>query len=247
MSQPKWLPAELGAEPKKVGALVVLLAVLGYVFFFTGDDAPPMASTPAANTTAATNVAPASPAGAAAGQRVVQTPPARRVRRRAGGDEGFEPTLLLEEDFDVSQVDPTLRLALLDRVRSVGNVGGRRSLFEFFTPPPPPPPAVAKIKVEEPRPDPEPAKSSEPPPPPPPPPPTPIPLKYYGYTGSPEDARRHGLFLDGEEILVASDGDLVKDRYRIQRIGLTSVEVTDVVQDSTQTLPIVEELGLEGR
>ena len=181
---------------------------------------------------------------------------AARVGRRGAQDQGFEPTLLLPEGVDVTKIDPTLHLNVLERVRSVGDVGGKRSLFDFYTPPPPPPPKVEPIKVaeEEKKPDAAKeaaekaaaeakaaaAKAKKPP--------TPIPLKYYGFTGSPdEDTRRHGLFLDGEEILVAAEGDLLEDRYRIQNIQMTSVEVTDVVEDNTQTLPIVEELGPDGK
>ncbi len=256
----KLIPANLGVEPKRLAFLGVLLAVLGYVFFFNGDDLPPGAvatqttaakSAPSSSATSAPSPA-ASPATAPR-KRVVRNGPSARVGRRGAQDQGFEPTLLLDEGVDVTKIDPTLHLAVLDRVRSVGNVGGKRSLFDFYTPPPPPPPEV-KIDVKEEK-KPEPpkpdaakiaaakaaAEAKKPPPP--------IPLKYYGFTGSPEDTdtRRHGLFLDGEEILVAAEGDLLEDRYRIQKIQLTSVEVTDVVEDNTQTLPIVEELGPTGK
>ena len=49
------------------------------------------------------------------------------------------------------------------------------------------------------------------------------------------------FFLDGEEIVVAGEGDLIKKRYKVVRIGVTSVEVEDTQFNHTQMLPLAEE------
>jgi hypothetical protein len=87
-------------------------------------------------------------------------------------------------------------------------------------------------------------KPADPPPQPPPPPPTapPIPLKFYGFTspglGQAKGPRR-AFFLDGEDILVASEGETLKARYKVIRIGVTSATLEDVQFKQQQTIPIV--------
>jgi hypothetical protein len=77
--------------------------------------------------------------------------------------------------------------------------------------------------------------------PPPPPPPPPITLKYYGYTAQRADGHKRAFFLDGDDIFVAAEGDLVKRRYKIVRIGVNSVVVEDTQFNNTQTLALAEE------
>jgi len=82
------------------------------------------------------------------------------------------------------------------------------------------------------------------PPPPPPkpaePPPPPINLKYYGYSSA-KDNRKRAFFLDGDDILVAAEGETVKKRYRVVRIGVNSVVMEDTQFKHEQTLPLQEE------
>lgn len=223
----KWLPAGLGAEPKKIAILVVLLGVLGY--YVLTPDSVPGPSTPATR--------PNIPV--VESTRVQMPRPAQRTATRAARTEEFRPSLKLPDDFDLSKVDPTLRVDLLERVRQVSEVGGSRSLFEFYTPPPPPPPKVEPIKpvappvVSESKPA-TPVKQAPPPPPP-------IPLRYFGYEGTPRaGAKLRALFVDGEEHFVAGENDLIRNRYRVVRIGTTSAEVEDTVAQNTQTLRIVD-------
>jgi len=233
----KWMPTGLGAEPKKVMFLIALLALSPLAYYYgTSTDTPVTPpSTPASPRASLPIVEPVSIARPA-------PRPTTRTTRGSGNDE-FHPTLKLPDDFDLSKVDPTLRTDLLARVREVGDVGGSRSLFEFYTPPPPPPPKVADIVPEQPKPDPfaeaaAKAKSAEPPKPPPPPP---IPLKYFGYEGVPRaGARLRALFVEGEEHFVVGENDVIRNRYRVVRIGTNTAEVEDTVAKSTQTLRILE-------
>jgi hypothetical protein len=65
-------------------------------------------------------------------------------------------------------------------------------------------------------------------------------LKYYGYSSA-KDNRKHAFFLDGDDILVAAEGETVKKRYRVVRIGVNSVVMEDTQFKHEQTLPLQEE------
>jgi hypothetical protein len=82
--------------------------------------------------------------------------------------------------------------------------------------------------------------------PPPPPQAPPVPLKYYGFVNPLQTpGPKRAFFLDGEDIIVAAEGDMVKKRYKIVRIGVNSAVVEDTqfekAQNKAQTLPLVEE------
>ena len=175
----------------------------------------------------------------------------RRVPGAGGGSansstEDFRPTLKVKDDLDVSSIDPRIQLDLLAKLRAVPLEGGSSSLFEFGKPPEPPAPPVAAI-VPKPPVTPPPASTAtdlnkKPPAPPPPPP---IPFKFYGYAGKTADGQLEGLFREGEdatgEIYHKREGDTIKDRYKIIRIGLRSAVVEDTVSHNQQTLPLLEE------
>jgi hypothetical protein len=73
--------------------------------------------------------------------------------------------------------------------------------------------------------------------PPPPPPPPPINLKFYGFASKPGESKK--VFLsEGEDIFVASEGDIVDRRYKILHISPTSVEVEDVLNNNRQSIPL---------
>ena len=228
---------KLGAEPGKVAVLAVLLAAAGYVLYtglIAGDEGPPAARPAAA-------VQPP-----AALTRDLDTPPAAEPRPVASPRSRsleFRPTLRRsrsEEDIDPFAIDPTLRLDLLAKLQAVTIAGGERNPFQFGPPPAP--------KVTEPKIVPKPfgpappsenkseEASSKPPP-------TPIPLKFYGYSSQGRAGARRAFFLDGDEILMAPEGELLKRRYKVVRIGVNSCVVEDVEQKHQQTLPLEEPTG----
>ena len=222
----KWLPTGLGAEPKKLVALVVLLAAVPALYYYNSQpDIPPGARVqrPAVDPGATPTVPVTQPRVAA------KRPTAARV------NEDFHPSLKLPEDYDLSSIDPTLKLDLLARVRSASDAGGERSLFEFYTPPPPPV-KVDPIKPTPPKPVdvPKPVSTT-----PAKPPPTPIPFKFYGYAGAVRDGNLRALLVEGEETFVVRVGDVVRNRWRITRIGVTTVDVEDMTAKSTQPLQIL--------
>jgi hypothetical protein len=230
---------KVGAEPRKLAILGVLLVVAGY-FVYTGVFSTP--STPAAPPTQAPPKA--STARPENAPEVGRPAPRPEVRETAqGGASDFRPSLKPRqavERGDISSVEATLRLDLLARLRDVGLQGGERSLFEFSAPPLP--------KNAEPKVVPAPRIQTVAPPPPPPPdpvkpPPPPIPLKFYGWTQPFRQGAKRAFFLDGEEILVGAEGEVLKKRYRVVRIGVNSVVMEDLQYKSEQTLPLEPQVG----
>ena len=66
-------------------------------------------------------------------------------------------------------------------------------------------------------------------------PPPPIDLRFFG-TATQRDGKRRAFLLRGEDVFVASPGDIVSRRYRIDTVTLTTVEVTDLTNNNTQRL-----------
>ena len=73
------------------------------------------------------------------------------------------------------------------------------------------------------------------------PPPPPIPLKFYGYANRLTGAARQAFFLDGEDIQIKGENDVIRSRYKILRIGINSATVEDLQSHDQQTLPLVAE------
>jgi hypothetical protein len=61
-----------------------------------------------------------------------------------------------------------------------------------------------------------------------PPPTVIINLKFFGTKTDLRYKSRQGFFADGDEVYLASEGDLVANRYRILRIGDSSAEVEEL-------------------
>src|SRR6185437_5656754 len=107
-------------------------------------------------------------------------------------------------------IDPTLRLDLLARLKNVQLAGGERSLFEAGTSPAE---AAANASPTKIMPGPLPAKPGpDPAAQPAAPPPVVIPLKFYGFSAPATAADpRAGFFLDGDNIIIANEGEVVKN------------------------------------
>lgn len=222
---------KIGAEPRKVAVLAALLAVLAYVAytnFLTGEPSPPAAGS--------------SPPLARLNLGALREPEARPAAapRPALGE--FRPSLRAdrrEARPDPATIDPTLRLDLLARVRSVTLAGGARNLFQFGPAPAPKNPEPKILPKPEP---PKPAPDNNKPPEPLKPPPPPIPLKFYGYASQGRAGEKRAFFLDGEDIIVATEGELIKRRYKVVRIGVNSAVVEDLEHKHQQTL-VLEEIS----
>ncbi len=230
----------LGAEPKKVAILCGLAVVGGYVFYANVLSSGPESESP--KSTAPAAVAPVLPnvGGKQAG--------VHKVSSRVSSQE-FRPKLPVkpEDRPNYATIDPTLRLDLLKKVQAVESQGGSRSLFQFSTAPPPEPEKGTMIattiipKSKRFGPDPLPKPTPTPAPPPPPPPPA-IALKFFGFAAPKPDGTKRAFFLDGDDIFVASEGELVKKRYRLVTIGVNSVIMEDTqFKNNRQTLVLQPE------
>ncbi len=233
---------KLGAEPQKIALLAVLGLVLGYVVYdnlIAGPDDP----IPARSGAAA--VPPPLPV-----LTKQMAPPTIAKRGRTAQD--FRPSLRprTDEVRDPATIDPSLQMELLAKVRTVTYTGAGRNLFEFsgsgpVAPTTPDPKIIPGRKPEGPKRLQAIYPQFQPPAPPPPKPRAPaITMKYYGFVSNSgqRNAARKGFFLDGEEIIVVGEGEIIKSRYRVLRIGLTSAEMQDTqFADDRQQLPLVPE------
>lgn len=120
-------------------------------------------------------------------------------------------------------LDPTLRFDLLKSSEDVTYKGNGRNIFSSQAPPPP-----------EPIPQPVTPVSTQPAPPAPPPPSG---LKFYGYAG-PKNGAKKIFLIKGEDIFLAKEGDIVDRRYRIVHVGTTSVQIEDVLTNHTENIPL---------
>lgn len=246
---------KLGTENKKSVYALIALSVVAAYFVYTnllsdpaGSYTPPTPAAVAERNRAAAEAtgAVATPAPSSSSQS--STPPRQLGANRSRADE-FHPTLRSkrkEEQIDPMTVDPTLRLDLLAKVQSVDVGGGQRNLFQFGKAE-----AVAVLKGPEQKIVPKreamgPQPAPPPPPPvtdPPPPPPPPFPMKYYGLATKRIDNKKTAFFLDGEDPLLATEGMIVKQRYRVVRINIDSVVIEDTVVKREQTVKISEDAG----
>jgi len=245
------IPSQLGAEPKKLAVLGALAVVLIVVYFINRTpDVPPQAATtaPAArNPVPLESLAPRKRSAANAALTPMPQQGGAATRRGEAAIQDFKPTLTLPDGVDVSRIDPALKLDLLAQLQKLPLEGGERSLFEFGAPPKPktPTPAVAPVKPTTPAPAPAPDTPLVPATPAKPVAP-PIPLKFYGYVsdsrGVLPGAAKRAFFLDGEDIVVAGENDVIHNRFKVIRIGVNSAVVEDTTNSNQQTLPLVEEL-----
>ncbi len=126
-------------------------------------------------------------------------------------------------------LDPALKENLLARLHDIKYEGTERNIFQFYTPPAPIPKPVAPV-----------LKPEGPVPPPPPPPAPPIPLKFYGFASAPGETPRKAFLNDGDEIFIATEGEVVKRRYRVIKINANNIEVEDLQTNSKQKLMLAE-------
>jgi hypothetical protein len=206
---------QLGTENKKqvyilIALLVVILGAGGYELYsnFAGPSTPP----------------PPQPRAAA---------PVRTTTKPAGQTSSAnQPGAAAQEAEKLSNagIDPTLQFDLLAQSEDVSYEGTGRNIFSASSAPvvnipkpvAPPRPGIPVVTVPQ---------------PPPAPKPPAIDLKYFGYSES-KDKTIRAFFVHGEDIFIATAGQIVDHRYRIENIKPTSVQVTDMGYNNTQTLTL---------
>jgi hypothetical protein len=126
----------------------------------------------------------------------------------------------------LASLDPTLHPEIMRQAESLEYTGHGRNIFSQFSAPPEIPKPIAPIRQA--------AADTGPPPPPPPPP---INLGFYGYAAE-KTGQKQVFLLKGDDIFIASEGDVVDRRYRVVKINPVSVQVEDIPYHNTQTLPL---------
>jgi hypothetical protein len=231
----------LGAEPKKMAILGGLLAVAVVVYFINSSSTGDSGYKPS---TARSGVGAGS--GRTPGIAAPVYLPSAPTRQSRAAEREFRPSPKRkrgEAPPDPTTIDPTLRLDVLAKLQQVNVEGSHRSIFDFGQAPPPEQPKTEIAKGPKapnpllPKPEAPPAASAPPAPPQAPP----VPLKFYGYVSPSNQPNKRAFFVEGEDIHVVREGDMVKNRYKIVRIGVNSVIVEDTQFKSQQTLPLEEQ------
>jgi len=205
----------LTPDQQKKGAVIgafVLIAV-GVLYYDFRDDSPPRLVAPAV-VTAPVKVAPTAKTGAA----VAVAP--RSSTGAAAKNLGTTS----------AQLDPTLRMEAMLVTESLVYSGSGRNIFSASSVPIDIPKPIAPVRPKGPPPP--------PPPPPGPPPPPPIDLKFFGTTTG-ADGKREAFLLHGDDVFLASDGDIVQRKYKVVSIAANSILVEDMANNNRQTLPLL--------
>ena len=211
---------ELGANKRsliQLGAALAVLAIVVYVQFF-GESGERPAPAPATQRPAVSAV------------RTTSQPPSA------------DPQSQNEPDFSAGA---TLRKDLLERVRAIETPVVDRDIFNFGRPKPREiagptreEARLAQAKLE--------AAARQPAPKPGRPAPRPVPKKtvrppdwkYYGLASSAHSQAQRAFLLDGDEILLASEGTVLQGRYRITEIGLQAVRLEDTEENQEFSIPL---------
>ena len=136
-----------------------------------------------------------------------------------------------------AQLDPTLHVEAMLATESLVYRGSGRSIFASGGEPA----AVKAIAMVQPKFPPRPnltpvsqqVVNHGPPPPPP------INLKFFG-TATAANGSRRAFLLNGDDVFLASPGDVVQRKYRVVSIALNSILVEDIPNNNKQTLPLLE-------
>ena len=207
-----------------LGALALICVVRFYFYMFGGSDTPPPPAAPVI--VAAPTSKPAAPTGSS------NSSSSGKAAMPGGNAPGVAATKMATTS---ASLDPTLDETAMLRTESLVYSGTGRNIFSAtYTPPVA---VIAKPKF--------PVRPTGPPPPPPPPPPPitcpptcpPINLKFFG-TDTGVNGSRQAFLLHGDDVYVASTGDIVQRRYKIGTISANSIEVEDLANNNKQMLPL---------
>jgi hypothetical protein len=211
-----------GAENRKktiaagaLGAVALVCIFIMYNSLFGGTSAAPPPTIAPINPARATKAAPA--------QATTQTSANAAHTSVAGVD-------AVKLASTSASLDPTLDEAAMHRTENLVYSGNGRNIFSLtYTPPPPPMPSHV--------PPPRPKGPILPPAPIGPPPPPPINLKFFG-TAKRATGPIQAFLLQGDNVYLASAGEIVAHKYKIVSINLNSIQVEDLQYNNTQTLQL---------
>jgi hypothetical protein len=132
--------------------------------------------------------------------------------------------------------NPSLHKAGVEQARKTEYKSSGRNIFSREIPIPPPTPAQIKAKNDErnrvPQPVPVEIKRV-----------SPLPVKFFGYGTVPNGTARLAFFSDGEDPIVVQEGELLMKRFRILKIGNTSLEYEEVSSGLRGTATLEDQGG----
>jgi hypothetical protein len=128
----------------------------------------------------------------------------------------------------LASLDPTLHPEVMAGAEALAYSGAGRNIFSMMSAPVAIPKVIAPIRPVAPAP----VIAQGPPPPPP------IDLKFFGYEAN--NGAKKAFLLRGDDVFIASEGDVVDHHYKVLKITPVSIQVTDLLYNNTQTLPLTQ-------
>jgi hypothetical protein len=224
---------KLGSENKKQTQIAIVAGVLAlgalyplYQELFGGPPATVTAPPPVIkDVTPGGSGGTVRASGTAVSAKSVTAPPGFVV----GGEKAAEKV-----GVGGAQLDPTLHMEAMRVTEGLVYSGSGRNIFAAGSVVDEPVKA-APVPIAKARPGIEVAQAPAGPPLPPPPPP--INLKFFGTTTTASGVRR-AFLLNGDDVFLASTGDVVQRRYRVVSISANSIQVEDIPNTNKQSLPL---------
>lgn len=212
-----------GAENRKktilagaLGAVALCCIFYAYNSLYGGSGSPPP------------TVAPVTAPAPVHTQTAPLTTPTRGMAGNASPVPGVDAAQLATTS---ASLDPTLDESAMHRTESLVYSGTGRNIFSAtYTPPPVIPTHMPPARPRR-------VTAAAPPMPVGPPPPPPINLKFFG-TAKRADSNLQAFLLSGDNVYLASAGEIVAHKYKIVAINPNSIQVEDLQNNNTQTLPL---------
>jgi hypothetical protein len=128
----------------------------------------------------------------------------------------------------LATLDPTLHPELMAGAESLVYAGDGRNIFSMSSAPIKMEQALGPVRNSQ-------TQAAVKVPTGPPPPPA-IDLTFFGYESG--GGAKKAFLLHGEDVFIASEGDVVDHHYKVVKISPLSIQVTDLLYNNTQTLPL---------
>jgi len=129
-------------------------------------------------------------------------------------------------------LDPTLHPELMAQAESLEYTGNGRNIFSLTSVPVDIPQAVKTARATE-------QQAAVPTGPPSVAPPPAIDLRFFGFSSRQSGVRR-AFLLKGDDVFIASEGEIVEHRCKVVKFAPTSVQVEDIPYSDTQSLPLAQ-------
>jgi hypothetical protein len=126
----------------------------------------------------------------------------------------------------LESLDPTLHPEVMAGAESLVYAGNGRNIFSMNSAPVDIPKPATNGRLHQ--------ATDTPPQPTGPPPPPPIDLKFFGYEAA--GNARKAFILHGDDVFIATEGEVVDHHYKVVKITPLSIQVTDLLYNNTQTL-----------